>query len=76
MREGEISVIETNVADGSPDFPEQPTWRSAWYQTLDDVAAELGVNREQVRQIELRALRKCRAFCKARGVRLEDLLLN
>jgi len=42
--------------------------------TLDEVAAELGIHREQVRIIEQRALRKCRAYCKARGLRLEDLL--
>jgi len=42
--------------------------------TLEEVAAELGIHREQVRIIERRALRKCLAYCKARGLRLEDLL--
>ena len=42
--------------------------------TLEEVAAELGVSREQVRIIEQRALRKCRAYCEARGLRLDDLL--
>jgi DNA-directed RNA polymerase sigma subunit (sigma70/sigma32) len=42
--------------------------------TLEEVAAELGIHREQVRIIEQRALRKCRAYCEARGLRLEDLL--
>ena len=42
--------------------------------TLEEVAAELGLSREQVRVIEQRALRKCRAYCEARGLRLDDLL--
>jgi len=42
--------------------------------TLEEVAAELGISREQVRVIEQRALRKCRAYCEARRLRLEDLL--
>lgn len=45
-----------------------------WNCTLDEVGQELGVNREQVRRIEQQALKKCRAFCKAQGWRLEDLL--
>jgi hypothetical protein len=42
--------------------------------TLEEVAKELGVSREQARMIEQRALRKCRAFCQAHGLRLDDLL--
>ena len=42
--------------------------------TLEEVAAKLGLQREQVRVIEQRALRKCRAYCAVRGLRLEDLL--
>jgi len=42
--------------------------------TLEEVAAKLGMQREQVRVIEQRALRKCRAYCAVRGLRLEDLL--
>jgi hypothetical protein len=47
---------------------------SPWSCTLDDVARELGVSREQARMIEQRALKKCRAFCKKRALRMEDLL--
>jgi hypothetical protein len=44
--------------------------------TLEEVAAELGLSRERVRVIEQRALRKCRAYCEARGLRLDDLLVT
>jgi DNA-directed RNA polymerase sigma subunit (sigma70/sigma32) len=42
--------------------------------TLEEVADKLGMHREQVRIVEQRALRKCLAYCEARGLRLEDLL--
>jgi hypothetical protein len=54
--------------------PESPGHHSGLFCTLDEVAAELGVSREQARMIEQAALNKCRAFCKARKLRMEDLL--
>ncbi len=42
--------------------------------TLAEVAKELGVSPERVRQIERQALRKCRRFCEHRGYRLEELV--
>lgn len=44
------------------------------YSTLDELAAELDVSRERIRQIEAAALKKCRAWCFKNGYRLEDLL--
>ena len=44
------------------------------YFTLEQVGNEIGVTREYVRQLEVSALRKCRAWCKARGLRLDELL--
>jgi DNA-directed RNA polymerase sigma subunit (sigma70/sigma32) len=44
--------------------------------TLEDVARTLGVTKEQVRQIEARALRKLRAGLIARGYCLEDFLVT
>jgi len=43
--------------------------------TLEDVALELGLSRERIRQIEREALRKCRWWCERNGYWLEDLLL-
>ncbi|MCG6898075.1 MAG: hypothetical protein LJE61_10185 [Thiocapsa sp.] len=54
--------------EGEPALPVQV------FCTLEEVAAEMGIRREQVRVIEQRALRKCRVYCEARGLRLEDLL--
>ena len=42
--------------------------------TLEESAAALGITREAVRQIENRALGKCRAWAEAHGYRLTDLL--
>ncbi|MCF7985194.1 MAG: hypothetical protein K9L70_12385 [Thiohalocapsa sp.] len=42
--------------------------------TLDELAAELGMSRQAVHQIEQKALEKCRRWCRARGLRLEDVL--
>lgn len=42
--------------------------------TLEAIAQELGISPERVRQIEFRALRKCRAWCLAHGWRFEDLV--
>jgi hypothetical protein len=48
--------------------------QNPYHCTLEEVAKELGVSRERARMIEQRALRKCRAFCQARGLCLDDLL--
>ena len=45
-------------------------------ETLECVAAQLGVTRERVRQIEVKALQKCRAWCEERGLRFEDLAIG
>ena len=42
--------------------------------TLEEVAAELGVSPERARQIEMRALRKCRQWCQRHGWQFEDLV--
>jgi hypothetical protein len=44
--------------------------------TLAEVAAELNVSPERVRQIEAAALKKLRRWCGERGLRLDDLLLQ
>ena len=44
--------------------------------TLEDVACTLGLTKERVRQIEVRALRKLRAGLIARGYCLEDFLVT
>ena len=41
--------------------------------TLDQVAAELGVSRERVRQIENKALKKLRAALDERGITADDV---
>ena len=41
--------------------------------TLAQVAVELGVTPERVRQIEQSALRKLRAWCQAQGITFQDL---
>lgn len=42
--------------------------------TLEEVARELGVSRERIRQIEHSALRKARRWAEKHGYRPEDLL--
>ena len=42
--------------------------------TLDQVGAALGVTRERARQIETRALMKCRAEIERRGLTFADLV--
>ena len=42
--------------------------------TLEEVARELGVSRERIRQIEHSALRKAMRWAEKHGYRLEDLL--
>lgn len=43
---------------------------------LAEVAAELGVSRQRIQQIERRALRKCRTWCEQRGLDLDLLLVD
>ncbi|MBK5963130.1 hypothetical protein CCR95_03235 [Thiocystis minor] len=43
-------------------------------ETLDAVAAPLGMTRKRVRQIELQALNKCRQWCNEQGWMLDDLV--
>jgi len=42
--------------------------------TLDECAEALGLSRERIRQIEARALRRCREWCALRGIPPEMLL--
>lgn len=42
--------------------------------TLEECAQVLGITREGVRLIEKKALAKCRSWCEAQGLDLEDLL--
>ncbi len=42
--------------------------------THDEIAAELGVTRQRVQQLERRALAKCRRECERRGLALADLV--
>ena len=51
---------------------------SEWFRTdgvtLEEVGKALGVTRERARQLEIRALMKCRKWCQRHGYRLEDVL--
>ena len=42
--------------------------------TLEQIAVVLKVSKERVRQLEVRALRKARAWCERNGFKPEDLL--
>jgi DNA-directed RNA polymerase sigma subunit (sigma70/sigma32) len=42
--------------------------------TLDEVAAELGVNRERARQIEAEAMKKMKLRLLKRGFKEQDLI--
>lgn len=42
--------------------------------TLDDVAKEMGLTRERVRQIEVSALAKAKKILEQRGLTLDDML--
>lgn len=42
--------------------------------TLSEIAEQLGMTVEGVRQIEIRALRKCRKWCERKGLHLVDVL--
>ncbi|MCB1819605.1 MAG: hypothetical protein H6961_11645 [Chromatiaceae bacterium] len=56
--------------------PRQPTRTKTGYggATLEECAQVLGITREGVRLIEKKALAKCRSWCEAQGLDLEDLL--
>ena len=41
--------------------------------TCEQIAAELGVSRVRVQQLERQALRKARRWCEAHGLAFEDL---
>ncbi len=45
-------------------------------KTLEEVAVQLGVTRERVRQIERQALGKCRRWCERHGFALDELVRN
>ena len=49
-------------------------WFRSEGKTCEEVAAELGVSRERIRQLEFRAIRKCREWCERHGYQPEDLL--
>jgi hypothetical protein len=42
--------------------------------TLPEVAKALGVTKEKAWTLERSAIRKCKKFCAAHGLRLEDVL--
>jgi len=42
--------------------------------TLEEVAKQLGVSRERIRQIEVAALKKCNRWCRRHDYNLKDLL--
>ena len=41
--------------------------------TLEQIAAKLGVSKERARQLEFRAIRKCREWCQRNNFSFEDL---
>lgn len=43
--------------------------------SFKEIAAELNVSATRVQYIERAALKKCRAWCEARGLTLDDLLV-
>jgi hypothetical protein len=45
-----------------------------WNRTYDDIAEELGMTREGVRQVEIRALAKLRKGLEEMGLTFEDLV--
>ena len=55
------------MADGSE-------WFRSEGKTCEEIAAALGVSKERIRQLEVRAIRKCRQWCERHGYRAEDLL--
>ena len=43
-------------------------------QTFREIAQQLGVTPQAVQQLQRSALKKCYAWCRERGLRLEDLI--
>ena len=55
------------MADGSE-------WFRSEGKTCEEIAVALGVSKERIRQLEVRAIRKCREWCERHGYRPEDIL--
>lgn len=53
---------------------EEPPPAMEEFATLEEVAKELGVSPERVRQIEMQALRKLRSYCRQNALRLGDFI--
>ena len=54
------------MADGSE-------WFRSEGKTCEEIAAALGVSKERIRQLEVRAIRKCREWCQRNNLNFEDL---
>ena len=66
-----------SLRGGAMDAPVRRVSRTPAGVTCEDVAQVLGVTGPQrVQQIEQRALAKCRAWCRERGLTLADLVLD
>ncbi|MBE0471451.1 MAG: sigma-70 family RNA polymerase sigma factor [Methyloprofundus sp.] len=42
--------------------------------SIDEIAEQLGMTRKQVLQIHYQAVKKCRLWCKRKGIKFNDLL--
>lgn len=76
IRQGDIEAAQYWAAKLCPPEPYRRTASKPHAPVpLHVVAAELGITGEAVRQTEVRALRKCRAWCAAHGYSLRDMLV-